>query len=974
MKKFSNLISLLPCHSLEDFPVDGSREEAQSLLAAWTSIWHPQLIASAQRVPRWLSAFDTVSSEEEAEQYRDRYIQQHYYDDDVGGIEPEGDFEFDAEDFEQRWKDSLIVIPSVSRSVAFAGFEDAAASVGAEVVTDFKSRASVLEGLKIESAIDEALICDFFALAYIRLQVELMTRKLRYSSDLDCERFDETVLAAAKAAQEGGTEAAKERLQSAFDQLQEEKNQYYPVVADFVDSILLSDSLRAESINAELEGSVPKSFVATGSTLSSLAEKSPETIQVFADRVSDGSISFIAGPQHELPDDLLSLETVLGQLSNGLETFQETVGARPQVFMRRRAGLHASLPGILDGLGFAGVIYATLDQGSIPCSYSSSMRWMGVDGGALMAFGSMPLDASSDKSFLDLGVVIGGELDSAHVSTVFFARWPTQTCESFEDLKNSMKYGHVFGDFTDAATWFENVYDPGYGDSFEADEFESPWFEQAIASGSTRPVSTFVDYWANFYKLASVKSLVAILDLQDKEIENAALAQLSKIQNRIESQTKDWTSETSASVSDELDGLVQSLGTQLDCYAFNPLPWSRRASMVAESSSEKTGVVKGDGAIKLATMRDSVVELSGFGQLLQNPTNQIVPSELQQQPLVDDGESVLRNELFEVRVDRESGGIRGIHFYGVRGNFLSQRLAVRLVDLATREVTYSRMVCDSFEVKTLSPIASEIKTSGSLIDAEQNVLAKYSQAISLQRGRNVIDVLVELSDLGGLELSKSNYIVNRLAWSDESAELFCDIQGGRHAIRKPEIDAPHFIEIAEGKHRFALLTQGLPWHRRVTKKKLDSVLIAGNEKRRSFRFGIAVDSGSVMQQAVSEMCPLLIVDGKSPVAHTDKDANWTLHLANRNIVATNCLPVDDEDESLKAMRIRLLETEGNSGTLKLYCRRELISASKEALDGRHLRDITLDAQTDKDAFQYHVVEVEFAAREYFQLCLRWPKS
>ena len=51
IEKFRELVILLPCHSLEDFPVYSEGEEAEGLLAAWTALWHPGLINSAAPCP-----------------------------------------------------------------------------------------------------------------------------------------------------------------------------------------------------------------------------------------------------------------------------------------------------------------------------------------------------------------------------------------------------------------------------------------------------------------------------------------------------------------------------------------------------------------------------------------------------------------------------------------------------------------------------------------------------------------------------------------------------------------------------------------------------------------------------------------------------------------------------------------------------------------------------------------------------------
>ena len=54
--KFSELIVLLPCHSLEDFPVYQEGEQAEGLLSAWSALWHPALLVAAERLPTWFRA------------------------------------------------------------------------------------------------------------------------------------------------------------------------------------------------------------------------------------------------------------------------------------------------------------------------------------------------------------------------------------------------------------------------------------------------------------------------------------------------------------------------------------------------------------------------------------------------------------------------------------------------------------------------------------------------------------------------------------------------------------------------------------------------------------------------------------------------------------------------------------------------------------------------------------------------------
>ncbi|MEC7445824.1 MAG: hypothetical protein VX500_05860, partial [Planctomycetota bacterium] len=53
MTKLQPSIILLSCHSLDDFPVYHQGDEASSLLASWTSLWHPELLSASEAIPTW---------------------------------------------------------------------------------------------------------------------------------------------------------------------------------------------------------------------------------------------------------------------------------------------------------------------------------------------------------------------------------------------------------------------------------------------------------------------------------------------------------------------------------------------------------------------------------------------------------------------------------------------------------------------------------------------------------------------------------------------------------------------------------------------------------------------------------------------------------------------------------------------------------------------------------------------------------
>ena len=56
--RYAELIILLPCHSFEDFPYHHEGEEADGLLASFTALWHPRLLATAGQMPQFRRADD----------------------------------------------------------------------------------------------------------------------------------------------------------------------------------------------------------------------------------------------------------------------------------------------------------------------------------------------------------------------------------------------------------------------------------------------------------------------------------------------------------------------------------------------------------------------------------------------------------------------------------------------------------------------------------------------------------------------------------------------------------------------------------------------------------------------------------------------------------------------------------------------------------------------------------------------------
>ena len=183
---FKDLVVLLPCQSLENLSLERDAAEAEQILSAWTALYHPAVLAQAPAMPRWASA------------------------------------ESPPEDVAS----SLIVIPECSEISLLAEWADTAKKAGARLIQRRTHRdeiiAAALEGVPdAASWRGTPLASEFLALGFCHFVVELLTRQLRYMSNLDSERFGRHTLDALQHLVQGDEAGAREELRSAFDRLTE---------------------------------------------------------------------------------------------------------------------------------------------------------------------------------------------------------------------------------------------------------------------------------------------------------------------------------------------------------------------------------------------------------------------------------------------------------------------------------------------------------------------------------------------------------------------------------------------------------------------------------------------------------------------------------------------------------------------------------------------------------------------------------
>src|SRR5262249_49801351 len=162
----------------------------------------------------------------------------------------------------------------------------------------------------------------------------------------------------------------------------------------------------------------------------------------------------------------------------------------------------------------------------------------------------------------------------------------------------------------------------------------------------------------------------------------------------------------------------------------------------------------------------------------------------------------------------------------------------------------------------------------------------------------------------------NSYYAARFAWVDEDAEAFRSVGLSRRSTELRQIESPLFVEMVTEKSRMAILTGGLPYHRRVELRMLDTMLIVRGEGERKFRLGIALDHPQPVEAAVEWLAPGVAVRER-PAPPRGATSSWLFHLDLPNVIATHWEPLVNSCGVVEGFMVRLQETGSRAAKLKL---------------------------------------------------------
>ena len=564
---------------------------------------------------------------------------------------------------------------------------------------------------------------------------------------------------------------------------------------------------------------------------------------------------------------LLEPESVLWQFATGLVEYQRLLNRHPIVYGRRRYGLTPILPQILFQLGFRGAIHFTLDDGRFPQADGGKSRWEGLDVMGIDALSRVPLDVSQPGNLLGLAEKLGHAMDHDHVATVAFAHWPGQGNMFYDDLRRAAAYAPVLGKFVLLDNYFSETGSSGSYSKFTADQYRTPYLQQAAERGKPDALSRWVRHQRRcraadgYQTIATLVSLLRQCDATDEklcaEIERTQMANGpttdAAAEAALDQRIVERLSETVAQLSAVLPRDKKS--PQRGYLIVNPASYKRRVLV----DLPELNALPGDELPVLAVeqhagKRRAIVELPPAGFAWVAPGGESPVREWSGEPIASG--LMLRNEYCELRIHPETGGIQSIHDYKVRSNRMSQQIAFRLPpasnadDTASKtgsasngdESAFSRMVADSIEVTDAGRLLGEITSRGRLLDPEGNPLAEFTQRVQMTLGSRVLAVEIDLNPTVPPRADPwRSYYACRFAWAERAAELSRDVHFASQPTTAKRLEAPHFIDVQSGAKRMTLLTGGLPYHCRFGARMLDSLLVVHGETARKFRMGIGID-------------------------------------------------------------------------------------------------------------------------------------
>lgn len=907
MPVFEECSVLIPAATLEDFPADLSDYDARSMLAAWTVLWHPQLLAATNQLPTWYRAdsppepkpgllvvVSTASAVELPPDYSSR-------------------IDATAESH---------LVTGASR----AEFLSNIISIGSDGFSDPPALPAAEDNDRIVS------VDDFYAAGYASLQIQVMTRRLRYTSNLDEIHLQNRAVDAAKAFLIGNTTDSIAALHDVFDALAQERDHYFSSSdPHLIDLTLASASTAADMVreiessdlNRETEGilATPRNVLIDQDVANALIGGSDDQLDILRRRIADGHVGWAGGgPSASLCLDTMTMQAASLAIDHARSECQQASGVAPVVFARFTGGWPGDMTWSLASHGYRGLIPIDFAAGSGHADEAKVILETGRS--QIEALTAKPFDAASDSAFLNLGAKLGEAIDGGEISTALFAHWPGQICDSYADVRRAASWSLCLGRFWKLDDYFtEGEHPYHHGKVLATSKHAAGYLDSAVEDGRPDPISSLAKQFRQSVQQDQLELVSGLADLA------------AGIETNKDDPLRDFCDAVIGNVSASQAGLLLinpvSAGSRVGVSTEFPVSTEPKhvfASSQQGSHTEVTVDVPGCGFVLLRTAGKSSGQSRSLADRLRgrfaSGQRSIATTER------SDGSARLQNEFMEVVISPTSGGVSGVYSGSVRGNRFSMKLVgnvVRDQSDVVGESPKSVMKCKSVRVGSTSPATGSVIVTGSIHDSDQDQrLAGFTLQYSLNRGSRTLQVTGELSPVNEIVGSPwQNYIAARAAVSGESAICRPMVRDKVHRRSSRNLVAPLGVVIDEAERQTLIASGGLAFHRVVADRFLDTLLLVQGESQRKFDLSYGFDVPTPVATSRSLVCPTFQVPVSASAV--TPSIGWMIHASPKAILVSSLAVDRTEDGRMRAL-LRIVQTQPQPCTAIVRFLRDVESA------------------------------------------------
>lgn len=526
------MISLIPCYSLEDFSLYRKASDVDEIFSAWSALYHPALVAHFNDAPRWEAAGSPSSGQ----------------------------------------KRRLVVVPPCAEYMLSRKWIKEAEENGAVVIRHVSDRDDILkeafQRLNIDphpqtentGDNDDDHADSFLAVGLCCFMEELLTRKLRYMSNLDQVSFNSRIVEAARAHMRGDSQEREKGLQKAFDLLTQSKEYFFPTATKFLNLVWTQEEDLESALPNMLKGRRKRqektNLVLPVPVLKSCVRSYPETLALLREEIQAKRIELVGGDEWEAPLYLLAPTEIIDALRAGQSYYLSTLGIVPTVFGRNEAGYAQILPQYLRGVGYKGALSRTGDGWSLleKRTDRSQIQWLGRDGSSIATLCKSPLDASNSEEIVQMPERIGNTYYSDDSSAVVFEHRPGKETRWLRDLLRMDRYSPTLGKFYSLSDYLRVTEGSGDKEKFVKDVFKTNF----LTRSAKRSRKNLVSLWPIRRRLS-----LAASGIQAFETLLRSIVYKAKISNSSVEATKSELIDQISSLAQRATSLRQNLDAQL---------------------------------------------------------------------------------------------------------------------------------------------------------------------------------------------------------------------------------------------------------------------------------------------------------------------------------------------------------------------------------------------------------------------------